>query len=61
MSFEFYGGMLALDLFGERRGSEGASGERCGGGDEASGFGGYGDVTSIGALMQLATIFGEFV
>jgi cyanamide hydratase len=60
MSFEFYGGMLALDLLGK----EGAPKAQAESVAEAvmrhQDLGDTGTLSSIGALIQLATIFGEF-
>jgi cyanamide hydratase family protein with HD domain len=61
MSFEFYGGMLALDLLA-KQGAPKAQAESVA---EAvfrhQDLGDAGTLTMVGALVQLATIFGEFV
>ncbi len=60
MSFEFYGGVLALDLLAK----EGAPKAQAEAVAEAvmrhQDLGETGTLTTIGALIQLATIFGEF-
>lgn len=60
MSFEFYGGMLALDLLGK----EGAPKPQAESVAEAvmrhQDLGETGTLTTVGALVQLATIFGKF-
>jgi cyanamide hydratase len=59
MSFEYYGGIITLDLLGK----EGAPKPQAESVAEAvmrhQDLGETGTLTSIGALIQLATIFGE--
>jgi cyanamide hydratase len=61
MSFEFYGGMIALDVL-QKQGSPKAQAESV---TEAvirhQDLGATGTLTQIGALVQLATIFGMFM
>jgi cyanamide hydratase len=61
MSFEFYGGLIVLDVLAK----EGAPKAQAESVAEAvirhQDLGDTGTLTMIGALVQLATIFGEFI
>ncbi len=60
MSFEFYGGLLVLDLLEK----EGAPKQQAESVAEAiirhQDLGDVGNITTVGALVQLATLFGEW-
>ena len=60
MSFEFYGGLLALELIGKELGGPKAQAESvCEAIIRHQDIGESGKITTVGQLIQLATIFGK--
>jgi cyanamide hydratase family protein with HD domain len=60
MSFEFHGGFVALGLLQEFGASKSQAESVCEAIIRHQDLGDSGSISSLGALIQLATVFGEF-